>query len=86
MSSGLAYLYGLVRGIMCRMDTTALEAAARRYRKAEAALEKARAELQAEVVGVLQGSGERGAQSEVARITGWTREHIRKLLLRAGGE
>lgn len=82
----LAYLYGLARAIMCRMDTTALEAAARRYRKAEAALETARAELQAEVVAVLRGSSERGAQAEAARITGWTREHLRKLLRRADAE
>ena len=85
MSSGLAYLYGQVRGIMCRMDTTALEAAARRYRKAEAALDQARAELQAEVIAALSGAEERGAQAEAARITGWTREHIRKLLLRSAG-
>lgn len=83
MSTGLAYLYGQVRGIMTGMDTTDLEAAARRYRKAEAALEAARADLQAAVVATLRATDERGAQARVAAITGWTREHIRKLLLRA---
>jgi len=78
----LAYLYGQVRGIMTGMDTTDLEAATRRYRKAEAALEAARADLQAVVVATLRSTDERGAQARVATITGWTREHIRKLLLR----
>lgn len=61
------------------MDTTALEAATRRYRKAEAELDKARAELQAEAVAVLRSSDERGVQAHVARITGWTREQIRQI-------
>ncbi|WP_326630636.1 MULTISPECIES: hypothetical protein [unclassified Streptomyces] len=44
------------------------------YRKAEAALDKARAELRAEVVAVLRSTGERGAQADVARRTGWAAE------------
>ncbi|MER6515123.1 hypothetical protein [Nonomuraea sp. NPDC001636] len=65
------------------MDTTALDAAARRYRRAEAALDKARAELTAEVVALLEGNEERGAQAEVARRTEWSREQIRQIMQRA---
>lgn len=61
------------------MDTTALEAAAQRYRDAEAARDKARAALQAEVVAALRSTDERGAQAEAARITGWSREQIRQI-------
>ena len=64
---------------MSGMDTTALEAAAKRYRRAETALDKARADLQAEVVATLRTAEERGAQAEVARITGWSREQIRQI-------
>jgi DNA-binding phage protein len=69
--------------MMSRMDTTALDAAARRYRRAEAALDKARAELQAEVVAALRATEERGAQAEVARRTGWSREQIRQIVAKA---
>ncbi|MEU0667165.1 hypothetical protein ABZ508_02690 [Streptomyces lavendulocolor] len=65
------------------MDTTALEAAAKRYQKAQAALDKARAELQAEAVAVLRSTDERGTQARIARITGWTREQIRQIKLKA---
>lgn len=68
---------------MFAMDTTALDAAARRYRRAEAALDKARAELTAEVVALLEGNEERGAQAEVARRTEWSREQIRQIMQRA---
>lgn len=66
--------------MMSVMDTTALDAAARRYRRAEAALDKARTELTAEVVAVLRSTDERGAQAEVARRTGWSREQIRQIV------
>lgn len=66
--------------MMAPMDTTALDAAARRYRRAEAALDKARTELTAEVVTVLRSTDERGAQAEVARRTGWSREQIRQIV------
>lgn len=66
--------------MMCGMDTTALDAAARRYRRAEAALDKARTELTTEVVAVLRSTDERGAQAEVARRTGWSREQIRQIV------
>ncbi|MFC8583316.1 hypothetical protein ACFUGD_01885 [Streptomyces sp. NPDC057217] len=62
------------------MDTTALDAAARRYRRAEAALDKARTELTAEVVACLRSTDERGAQADVARRTGWSREQIRQIM------
>lgn len=71
--------------MMGGMDTTALDAAARRYRRAEAALDKARTELTAEVVAVLRSTDERGAQAEVARRTGWSREQIRQIMQRADG-
>ncbi|MET8297417.1 hypothetical protein ABZW02_25665 [Streptomyces sp. NPDC005180] len=68
------------------MDTTALDAAARRYRRAEAALDKARAELTAEAVAYLRSTDERGAQAEVARRTGWSRERVRQIMAAADAE
>ena len=69
--------------MMSRMDTTALDAATRRYRRAEAALDRARTELIAEVIAVLRSTDERGAQAEVARRTEWSREQIRQIMQRA---
>lgn len=68
------------------MDTANLEAAARRYRDTEAALDTARANLQAEAVTFLQQHDERGSQAAAARITGWSREHIRNLWKKAEEE
>lgn len=65
------------------MDTANLEAAARRYRDTEAALDAARTNLQAEAVTFLQQHDERGSQATAARITGWSREHIRNLWKKA---
>ena len=65
------------------MDTARLELAAQRYREAEEALEAARSDLQTEAVAALRQTDERGAQATVARITGWTREYVRKLKLKA---
>jgi hypothetical protein len=62
------------------MDTAKLELAAQRYREAESALDAARADLQSEAVAFLQGTDERGAQATVVRITGWTREYLRRLV------
>jgi LmbE family N-acetylglucosaminyl deacetylase len=62
------------------MDTAKLELAAQRYREAEAALDAARADLQAEAVTFLKSTDERGAQATVVRVTGWTREYLRRLL------
>jgi hypothetical protein len=71
---------------MASMDTTNLELAAQRYRDAEAALDEARTDLQAEALAALGQTDERGAQATVARITGWSREYIRKLVKKADGE
>lgn len=68
------------------MDTANLEAAARRYRDIEAALDAARTDLQAEAVAFLQRHDERGSQAAAARITGWSREHIRNLWKKAEEE
>lgn len=69
------------------MDTANLEYTARRYRDAEAALEKVRAELQIEAVAFLQQyASERGAQATAANITGWSREHLRSLRKKADDE
>lgn len=65
------------------MDTHALELAAQRYRDAEAALDAARVDLQAQAIALREHREERGAQAQVARITGWTREYVRKLWNRA---
>lgn len=70
---------------MCGMDTANLELAAQRYRDAQNELDAARVDLQAEVVSLLSSTDERGAQAQVARITGWTREQIR-LLMKAARE
>ncbi|MDT0409924.1 MULTISPECIES: hypothetical protein [Streptomyces] len=68
------------------MDTTNLELAAQRYRDAEAALDAARKDLQAEALAALGQTDERGAQATVARITGWSREYIRKLVKKADSD
>lgn len=69
------------------MDTASLERAARRYREAEAALDTARTDLQTEVVTFLQQhANERGTQATAARITGWSREHLRGLTKKAQEE
>jgi hypothetical protein len=58
------------------MDATELAAVTRRFRKAEAALEAARAELRAACLEAMAGGM---PQAEVVRVTGWTRETLRKL-------
>lgn len=63
------------------MDTAPdLTAAARRYRKAETALDTARVELQQAALAALDTGTK---QAEVSRITGWTREHLRQLKKKA---
>ncbi|MET7944271.1 hypothetical protein [Streptomyces sp. NPDC005302] len=62
------------------MDTAKLELAAQRYREAETALDAARADLQAEAVTFLRNTDERGAQATVVKVTGWTREYVRRLV------
>lgn len=58
------------------MDTSALEAAAQRYKRADDALTTARDTLQTEAVAALR-SGVK--QAEVVRITKWSREYLRRL-------
>lgn len=58
------------------MDTAPLDQAAQRYREAEAALEAARTDLQAEAIAALRAGTK---QADVARTTGWTREYLRRL-------
>lgn len=62
------------------MDTAKLELAAQRYREAEATLDAARTDLQTEALSFLQQTEERGAQATVVRVTGWTREYVRRLV------
>ena len=57
--------------------TSELEQAARAYRRAEKALDERRAELVDQVVKAAKSGV---AQVELVRITGWTREHIRKMV------
>lgn len=59
-----------------RMDATELAAVTRRFRKAEAALAAARAELQEAALEAMAGGMK---QADVAKVTGWTRETLRKL-------
>lgn len=58
------------------MDTSALEAAAHRYKRADDALSAARDTLQAEAVAHMRAGVK---QAEVARITDWSREYLRRL-------
>lgn len=58
------------------MDTSALEAAAQSYKRAADALGVARETLQAEAVAHLRAGVK---QAEVARITDWSREYLRRL-------
>ncbi|MCF3962444.1 hypothetical protein [Streptomyces fuscigenes] len=66
------------------MDTAKLELAAQRHREAEAALDAARTDLQAEAVAALQQDPQPGAHAEISRITGWSRTYVRRLARRAG--
>jgi hypothetical protein len=59
------------------MDMTDLEDVAHRYKQATAALDTVRAEMQTTAVTLLQQDGVK--QADVARITGWSREHLRRL-------
>lgn len=57
--------------------TSELEAASRAFRRAETVLDERRRELAA-AIGRASRDGVR--QSEIVRVTGYTREHVRKLL------
>jgi hypothetical protein len=59
------------------MDMTDLEDVAHRYKQATDALDTVRTEMQTTAVTLLQQDGVK--QADVARITGWSREHLRRL-------
>lgn len=59
------------------MDMKDLEDVAHRYKKATDALDVVRAEMQGTAVALLQQDGVK--QADVARVTGWSREHLRRL-------
>ena len=59
------------------MDMTDLEDVAHRYKQATAALDTVRAEMQTTAVTLLQQPDIK--QADVARVTGWSREHLRRL-------
>jgi len=54
-----------------------LEDVAQRYKRATDALDTVRAEMQETAVVLLQRDGVK--QADVARVTGWSREHLRRL-------
>jgi gamma-glutamyl:cysteine ligase YbdK (ATP-grasp superfamily) len=58
------------------MDTSRLETAAQRYKRADDALKAARADLQTEAVAAIRA---KVTQADVARITTWSREYLRRL-------
>ncbi|MEU6390800.1 hypothetical protein [Streptomyces sp. NPDC046939] len=63
------------------MDTAKLELAAQRYREAVEALEGAQFDLRTEALAALRQEDARpGDEDEVARITGWSREDLRRLV------
>lgn len=59
------------------MEMTDLEDVAHRYKQATAALDAVRTEMQTTAIALLQQSGVK--QADVARVTGWSREHLRRL-------
>lgn len=59
------------------MDMTDLEDVAHRYKKATDALDTVRTEMQTTAIALLQQDGVK--QADVARVTGWSREHLRRL-------
>lgn len=58
-------------------DMSDLEDVAQRYKRATDALDTVRAEMQETAVALLQRDGVK--QADVARVTGWSREHLRRL-------
>lgn len=65
-------------GVILDAVTKKLEDAARAYRRAEARLTDARAELASAIYEAVTEDGER--QAAVARTTGYAREHVRRIL------
>lgn len=64
-------------------EVSALEQAATRYKNATSEVDRARAELQSEIVKAAQ-AGVR--QAEIVRTTGYTRERVRQICREAGIE
>lgn len=62
------------------MTTEDIAAAAKRFRNAERVLEKYREELIATIRATFAEPGNKLSKSEVARMTGYTREHVTRLL------
>ena len=58
-----------------------LEKAAKAFRRAEAQVEKARAELAAAILEALDDP--KISQTDIARVTGYTRETIRRMQIKA---
>ncbi len=59
------------------MDMKDLEDVAHRYKKATDALDVVRTEMQGTAIALLQQDGVK--QADVARVTGWSREQLRRL-------
>lgn len=70
-------------GVCHHAWVTDLEEAARRYREARDALDEARPILAAAIVDAARG-GTR--QAEIVRVTGYTREQVRRICRAAGVE
>ncbi|MDX5569798.1 hypothetical protein PYK79_49920 [Streptomyces sp. ID05-04B] len=59
------------------MNMTDLEDVAHRYKEATAALDAVRIEMQTTAIALLQQPDIK--QADVARVTGWSREHLRRI-------
>lgn len=66
-----------MRGVILSVMTSDLERATRAYHRALAAVDKRRDEL-AEAIATSAEAGIR--QVEIVRITGYTREHVRRIV------
>lgn len=62
------------------MTTEDLAAAAKKFRSAERSLEKYREELIVTIRATFAEPGNKLSKSEAARMTGYTREHVTRLL------
>jgi predicted transcriptional regulator len=68
---------------MLTVDKRSLEHVARRYREAEARAEILRQELAAAIV---EADKDHVMQRDIAEVTGYTRQQIRRIVLAAGDE
>jgi len=62
------------------MTTEELAAAAKRFRSAERSLERSREELIATIRATFAEPDNKLSKSEIARMTGYTREHVTRIL------